>query len=247
MLTRFAVSLLALATGAFAHDAPAAPMQRTGHLKPEADSALDGLRGGFVTAGGLTFDIGITTSTYINGQLALRSTIATGPGAPTAPTAPTGPTAPAATGAGSSTGGAGGPTVAVTVQTSGPTSTDGANPPATSASVDRQLSTEAGPGPLAPAPQAQSSAGPDSVGSGGTSGQTVTATTADGQTTVIQNPSQLINLVTNAANNQDIRLDTQVNLVLPGFDSVQHNQLLSAMGMKMGADGSFGIVSSLPH
>jgi len=62
---------------------------------------------------------------------------------------------------------------------------------------------------------------------------------------VIQNPSQVVNLVTNSANDQNIRLDTQVNLVLPGFDAVQRNQLLSGMGMKMGADGSFGIVSSL--
>ena len=64
---------------------------------------------------------------------------------------------------------------------------------------------------------------------------------------VIQNPSQVVNVVTNSANGQVISLNTAVNLVLPGFNSVQRNQVLSGMGMKMGADGSFGIVSSLPH
>ena len=34
---------------------------------------------------------------------------------------------------------------------------------------------------------------------------------------------------------------------LPGFDAVQRSQLLSGMGMKIGADGSFGIISALPH
>jgi hypothetical protein len=64
---------------------------------------------------------------------------------------------------------------------------------------------------------------------------------------VVQNPSQVVNVVTNSANGQVIRLDTVVNLVLPGFNAVQRNQFLSGMGMKMGADGSFGIVSALQH
>jgi hypothetical protein len=75
----------------------------------------------------------------------------------------------------------------------------------------------------------------------------VTTSTNNGQTTLVQNPSQGVNALANSANDQTIRLDTQVNVVLPGFDSVQRQQLLSSMGMKMGADGAFGIVSSLPH
>jgi hypothetical protein len=98
-----------------------------------------------------------------------------------------------------------------------------------------QSLTSSAPGPTAQAQPASTS-------------QTVTTTASGGgQTTVIQNPGQLINAVTNSANGQDIRLDTQVNVVLPGFDAVQRSQLLSSMGMKIGADGSLGIVSALPH
>ena len=64
---------------------------------------------------------------------------------------------------------------------------------------------------------------------------------------VVQNPGQLINVVTNTADGQTIRLDTVVNVVLPGFDAVQRSQVLSGMGLKIGTDGSFGIISALSH
>jgi hypothetical protein len=77
----------------------------------------------------------------------------------------------------------------------------------------------------------------------------VVATTPSGQTLVIQNanPNQLTNVVVNTANNQNILQDTEVNLVLPGFNVAQQAATLSAMGMRIGADGGFGIISSLPR
>jgi hypothetical protein len=277
MLTRFAVSLSALAAGLLAHQAMAADLKGIGGLKPEPDSALAELRGGFVTAGGVTFDIGITTSTYINGQLALRTSIATGPTAPTGPTGPTGPTAPTNGPPSGSPGtavtisnttappGGGGGAPPVTISnTTAPPGGGGGAPPVTTANTTAPpggggappvtVQTNAPPPgaggsdpPVTPGTQTPGPLVQTSSGSGGTPGQTVTTTTTDGQTTVIQNPSQLINAVTNAADGQDIRLDTQVNVVLPGFDSVQRNQLLSGLGMKVSADGAFGIVSALPH
>ncbi|HEY4031155.1 MAG TPA: hypothetical protein VGM25_12475 [Caulobacteraceae bacterium] len=255
-------------------------------LKPLSDSALSDLRGGFVTAGGFTFDIGISTSTWINGRLALASSVATsptaptGPTAPTAPTAPTSPTSPTNAGGGSagSTGSAnsaapavGAPTVTVsagtptvttptvTVSTAGPavstpTVTVSSASPAASPAAQPQVAQAQTPATPASAPQtpaaptvvAQNQPASGPTGSAGAS--TITTTTSDGgATTVIQNPSQVINAVTNSANGQDIRLNTAVNIVLPGYEAVQRSQLLSGMGMKLGADGSFGIVSALPH
>ena len=76
-----------------------------------------------------------------------------------------------------------------------------------------------------------------------------TAITTDGGTIVIHNLSsgQLTNLVVNSADNRTIQQNTQVDITLPGFAAVQQSQLLATMGMKIGQDGAFGFVSSLPH
>lgn len=294
MRMRATAGLMALLAGALSGHAQGKD------LKPEPDSVLADMRAGFVTAGGLTFDIGITTSTFINGSLALTTSVATsptaptGPTSPTAPTTPTSPTAPTApTGSGaaasvlpvaapaassastsppvagpSPAAGSGAPPASsnppAQVASVAPTSVTNAAPaqPAPAQSAPGQIaSTQAGStqAPAAQAPATQTASAQSTptqsqgqpqvvpVGSQPSAGQTVTASTSDGQTMVIQNPGQLVNVVTNSANGQDIRLNTVVNVVLPGFDAVQRGQLLSGMGMKMGADGSFGIVSSLSH
>jgi hypothetical protein len=77
---------------------------------PVSVDDLAGSRGGFVTAGGLTFGLGVQVTTYVDGALALQSTVSftgdngvpagatkvTAPTAPTAPTAATAPTLPTA-------------------------------------------------------------------------------------------------------------------------------------------------------
>jgi hypothetical protein len=75
------------------------------------------------------------------------------------------------------------------------------------------------------------------------------AITTDGGTIVIHNLSsgQLTNLVVNSADNRTIQQNTPVDIVLPGFAAVQQGQLLATMGMKIGQDGAFGFISSLPH
>lgn len=40
-----------------------------------SDPELDAIRGGFITAGGFTFDFGAVVSTYVDGSLALKSTL----------------------------------------------------------------------------------------------------------------------------------------------------------------------------
>ncbi len=244
MLTRFATSLLALAAGMIAHNALAADARFAKDLKPAPDSVLGDMRGGFVTVGGVTLDIGITTATYINGKLALATTVSTGPTGPTAPTSPTAPTVKVTA---PSTPQISTPQIS-TPQITTPGSGSGAPGPTTASTIQ-------GSAPQTQGPVTNSSPGsgvPGSIGSLAGAGTvttngTVTTTTNDGQTTVIQNPSQVVNAVVNAANDQNIRLDTQVNVVLPGFDATQRSALLTSMGMKMGADGAFGIVSSLPH
>lgn len=250
MLTRFATGLLALAAGTIAHDAMAADAKFTQGRAPEPDSVLGDTRGGFVTVGGVTLDIGITTATYINGKLALATTVATGPTGPTAPTAPTAPTvnAPKVTIAATQTPAT--PQPPSPGGGSGPTGASQTTTPPTVTTPQIQTQTQGPTTTNTPAPSG--SGGSGSIGALAGSGTvstngTVTTTTNDGQTTVIQNPSQVINAVVNAANDQSIRLDTQVNVVLPGFDAAQRSALLTSMGMKMGADGAFGIVSSLPH
>jgi hypothetical protein len=261
MLTRIATSLLALAAGSIAHDAMAADFRQVSGLKPTSDAVLGDMRGGFITAGGLTLDIGITTSTYINGQLALRTSVGTGPTGPTSPSSPTAPTSPTAPGGGQPSGG--GVSSNVSNNSSGPAPTPqitttvagGGSGPTTVTGPTGPTGPTGGSGSQGSSPIVQGALAPNSTLSGGGSSVTgasggsgtVTTTTNDGQTTVVQNPSQGINALANSANNQNIVLDTQVNLVLPGFDAVQRQGLLSSMGMKMGADGSFGIVSSLPH
>jgi hypothetical protein len=103
--------------------------------------------------------------------------------------------------------------------------------------------TAASPTPAAAGPQvaSQAPARPSAV-------QTVAAT-PDGATVTIQNvgAGQLTNIVVNSANGRTIVQNTAVNLVLPGFSAAQRAQVLSAMGMKMGSDASFGIVSAIHH
>jgi hypothetical protein len=44
-------------------------------LEPMSDSDLDTVRGGFLTADGFTFSFGAVVSTYVNGNLALQTTL----------------------------------------------------------------------------------------------------------------------------------------------------------------------------
>jgi hypothetical protein len=213
---------------------PGATLAR--EMRPEPDAALAEMRAGFVTAGGLTFNLAISVNTFINGQLALNTTASTVPTVPTAPTAPTGPTAPTAPGA---------VLAALTVAPAG-----------VGVSSPLVVTTSPAPAPTTPAPTTPAPTTPaPAPASGAAVVQTVQpnglpmATTADGGTIVIPSLSagQLTTLVLNSADYRTIQQNTQVDITLPGFAGVQQNQLLAGVGMHIGQDGALGFVGSLSH
>ena len=52
------------------------------NLTPMSDEDLGGMRGGFLTAGGVSFDFGAVVRTYVNGQLALETRLTWTPTGP---------------------------------------------------------------------------------------------------------------------------------------------------------------------
>ena len=67
---------LLLAQPAFSQDQP------TSELTPLSDEELADMRGGFLTAGGITFDFGAVVRTYVSGALALETRLTWTPTGP---------------------------------------------------------------------------------------------------------------------------------------------------------------------
>jgi hypothetical protein len=98
-----------------------------------------------------------------------------------------------------------------------------------------------------PTAQVASQTQPAPDGAAGAGGLATTSLSDDGKTLVIHNlnPAQLTNLVVNAADNRSITQNVNIDIILPGFDQVQQNNLFASMGMKLNDDAGVGIVGAL--